>query len=110
MTKIRKTLTFEAAHKLPFHPELHGHSYEVMVELTGDVEDGRAHSNLSGVVMPFGTISTLIKNKLDHKDLNRVLGDTPATMENLALYIKRIFPLGTRVVLRRPTMGEEVEV
>tara|TARA_R110000737_G_C14395943_1_gene453260 strand:- start:296 stop:619 length:324 start_codon:yes stop_codon:yes gene_type:complete len=102
---IRKTVTFEAAHKLPFHNNVHGHSYEVTVELEGELD--RAHNELSGVLMPFGTIERTIKDKLDHKDLNRVI-DKP-TMENIALYIARLFP-EAKIVLRRPTCGEEVEV
>tara|TARA_R110000764_G_scaffold41553_1_gene93508 strand:- start:1673 stop:1987 length:315 start_codon:yes stop_codon:yes gene_type:complete len=102
---IRKTVTFEAAHTLAFHNSIHGHSYEVTVELEGDLI--RAHDELSGVLMPFGMIEGIIKDKLDHKDLNKVM-DKP-TMENVALYIQRLFPT-SKILLRRPTCGEEVEL
>mgnify|MGYP003669175099 FL=1 len=103
--KIRKTVTFEAAHTLPFHKNTHGHSYSVTVEITGSLD--RPHNDLSGVLMPFGTIEEAIKQKLDHKNLNKVIKDP--TMERIALYISRLFP-NAKITLRRPTCGEEVEI
>lgn len=44
-TSIYKDFHFEAAHKLPYVPEghkcgrLHGHSFMVRLELTGEVEE-----------------------------------------------------------------------
>lgn len=103
--KLRKTVTFEAAHKLPFHPKVHGHSYQVTVEIDGNMD--RAHHDVSQVLIPFGTIENTIREKLDHKFLNELMG--APTMENIALYIQRLFP-GCKVTLSRPTCGEEIEV
>jgi 6-pyruvoyl-tetrahydropterin synthase len=103
--KIRKTVTFEAAHTLPFHKNVHGHSYSVTIELDGVLD--KSHNEISGVIMPFGTIERTIKDNLDHKNLNKII-DKP-TMENVALYIGRLFP-GAKIILCRPSCGEEVEL
>lgn len=98
--KIKKTVTFEAAHRLPFHSHMHGHSYVATVTLKGE-------PGVSGVVVPFGEIEKTIKEHLDHTCLNAIIDDP--TMENTALYIQSLFP-GSKVLLRRPSCGEEVEL
>lgn len=68
MYTITKSFTFEAAHRLLGHPKcgrLHGHSYEVTVELrSSDLQAGmiRDYADLSAV-------KTFIDENLDHRYL-----------------------------------------
>jgi 6-pyruvoyltetrahydropterin/6-carboxytetrahydropterin synthase len=90
--EIFKEFTFEAAHRLPNLPEthkcsrLHGHSYRVMVHVTGDVGEE------SGWVMDFGDVKAAFKpleDQLDHYYLNDVEGLENPTSEVLAQWIWR---------------------
>jgi 6-pyruvoyltetrahydropterin/6-carboxytetrahydropterin synthase len=89
-TEIFKEFTFEAAHRLPNVPEghkcarLHGHSYRVMVNVTGPV------SEPSGWVLDFGDLKAAfspLAQELDHYYLNEVPGLENPTSENLARWI-----------------------
>lgn len=89
-TEIFKEFTFEAAHRLPNVPDghkcarLHGHSYRVMVNVTGPVGDQ------SGWVMDFGDLKAAfgpLAQQLDHYYLNEVPGLENPTSENLARWI-----------------------
>lgn len=88
--EIWRTITFEAAHRLPNVPEthkcarLHGHSFRVDVHVEGDVGED------SGWVMDFGDLrATLepIRLELDHYYLNEIDGLENPTSENLARWI-----------------------
>lgn len=94
---IFREFTFEAAHRLPNvgagHKcaNLHGHSYRVIVTVSGDVD---AHT---GMVVDFGFLKSKmapVLADLDHHTLNDVVGLENPTAENLAYYIwNRLFTL-----------------
>lgn len=86
MLKITRRNHFEAAHHLPQTPKghkcrnMHGHSYELVVEISGDMDS-------SGWIIDTAQIDTvfgIIHNQLDHKVLNDVV-ENPTT-ENLAIW------------------------
>lgn len=85
---IVRRYTFEAAHRLEWHPgncrELHGHGYVLEVEVTGPLDD-------RGVVMDFAELDAVVKsdvlNRLDHRFLNDLV-DNP-TAEHVACEIGR---------------------
>lgn len=84
---IWKEFTFEAAHFLPNVPNghkcsrMHGHSYRVRIEVTGEVGD-------DGMVMDFERIKEAwapLRLVLDHRTLNDILANP--TSENVAQLI-----------------------
>jgi len=79
--------TFDAAHSIPGHAGpcagLHGHSYRVVVEVTGSALDEL------GMVQDFMALRERIERALpDHRHLNEVM-DTVPTAENIAAWIWR---------------------
>jgi 6-pyruvoyltetrahydropterin/6-carboxytetrahydropterin synthase len=80
--RVRKTVTFDAAHRLPYYKglcaNLHGHRWTLHVSIEGEVEP------LSGMVMDFkdldGEINRVI-SPLDHVYLNDRLPNP--TAENI---------------------------
>ncbi len=74
---------FEAAHHLEWHPgkcrRLHGHSYVLEVEVTGELDD-------RGVVMDFAEVDEVVAvvlrgpDGLDHEDLNERLPNPTAEL------------------------------
>jgi 6-pyruvoyltetrahydropterin/6-carboxytetrahydropterin synthase len=98
--------TFEAAHQIPPHSGLHGHSFRVVVYLTGkpDPTFGWTH-NLYEVEATLATTKEL----LDHSYLNDIEGLELPTLENIARWIwrqldKELSGLD-RVVVRRGLDG-----
>ncbi len=91
--ELIKEFTFEAAHRLPGVPSdhrcarLHGHSYRVLVHISGEVDP------VSGMVMDFADVTAafkpIINEYLDHYYLNEVPGLENPTSENLACWIWR---------------------
>jgi 6-pyruvoyltetrahydropterin/6-carboxytetrahydropterin synthase len=88
--EIQKTVTFEAAHRLPHVPEghkcarLHGHSFRVKIVVEGEVDPH------TGWVQDFADLSEAFRplfEKLDHHYLNEVEGLENPTSENLAGWI-----------------------
>jgi 6-pyruvoyltetrahydropterin/6-carboxytetrahydropterin synthase len=88
MYTISKIFEFSASHQLGGLPEkhpcarLHGHNYRVRVEVKGEL-DG------VGFVFDYNDLAPLgawLKEKLDHRHLNDVLGFNP-TAENMACYL-----------------------
>lgn len=75
-TTISKQFRWEMGHRLPFHEGLckniHGHSYEAHVVLTGEPD---AH----GMVMDYFDMKLLIQNKIDELD-HSFLCDTSDTV------------------------------
>ncbi len=92
MYSITKTFKFEAAHQLQDWPELHqcsrlhGHSYELTVEMVGASLET---SNKPSVIEDYGDISACVKkyivSKWDHQNLNEVLNIRNTTAEILAM-------------------------
>ena len=95
-TEIFREFTFEAAHRLPHVPDghkcarLHGHSYKVIIHVTGTVGEH------TGWVMDFGDLKAAFRplmEQLDHHTLNDVPGLENPTSENLARWIwERLTP------------------
>jgi len=90
MYRIRKSFQFSASHQLfglpKNHPctRLHGHNYEVMIELAS------ATLNETGFVIDYRELSEFkdyIDNNLDHRHLNDVLGEDDTTAERIANHL-----------------------
>lgn len=92
--RIAKRFSFSASHQLthlpPGHPcaNLHGHNYEVTIELAAYQLDSR------GFVVDYRevdeAVGRYIQTTFDHKHLNDVLGSSEGTTaENLAALIFR---------------------
>jgi len=90
MFTIRKTFHFCASHQLhqvaENHPcaRLHGHNYEVIIELCAENLDDK------GFVKDYLELSrfkTYIDENLDHQHLNDVLGDDCVTAEKIAKHL-----------------------
>ena len=81
LTSVTCTFTFEAAHRLAWHPgkcrNLHGHSYRLDVTVSGPL-DG------NGVVMDFDLLTAIVEREVierwDHTDLNTVLDNPTAEL------------------------------
>jgi 6-pyruvoyltetrahydropterin/6-carboxytetrahydropterin synthase len=84
ITETFKEFTFEAAHQIPPHSELHGHSFKVTVFLQGEPDPvfGWSH-NLYEVE----TAIQEVKGELDHKHLNVIGGLEVPSLENVARWI-----------------------
>lgn len=89
MYKITKSFSFDASHQLLSLPEghkckrLHGHTYEVTVELAA------AEVNEHGFVVDFGDLDYMkryIDQVLDHRHLNDILPVAPSA-ENIARFL-----------------------
>jgi 6-pyruvoyltetrahydropterin/6-carboxytetrahydropterin synthase len=98
--------TFEAAHQLPPHSGLHGHSFRAVVYLIGkpDPVFGWTH-NLYDVE----SVVEATKQRLDHSYLNEIEGLEVPSLENIAVWIwqrlEKDLPGLDRVLLRRGIDG-----
>lgn len=78
---------------------LHGHSYQISVEASYE-------NNPSKLLMDFGLVKKLIKDKYDHRFLNDEM-KTPPTAENLAREICELLTVKfPDVIIRHVTVGE----
>ena len=62
---ISRVYTFSAAHRIEGHPKcgrIHGHNYEVTVEVTGPV------NSHDGMVIDYGKLDELVKPLIDRMD------------------------------------------
>jgi 6-pyruvoyltetrahydropterin/6-carboxytetrahydropterin synthase len=104
--QLIKEYAFEAAHQLPQvapgHKcqRLHGHSYRIELELTGEVDPR------TGWLIDFGEIDEIMAPRLarlDHHCLNDVAGLENPTSENLAGWLwrelKTALPVLTAVIV-----------
>lgn len=89
---LERSFRFEAAHHLPAtepdHPchRVHGHSYEVIVAIEGELDEDR------GWVVDFAAIDEATRpliGQLDHRLLNDVEGLENPTSENLCRWVWR---------------------
>lgn len=110
---IYVSLSFDAAHRLPFVPaghkcgNLHGHTFVVEIYVQGDV------SETTGWVVDFGDLKIIAKSyidQLDHTYLNDIEGLENPTSENIAVWIwRKLEPqlkgLSKIVVKESPTSG-----
>lgn len=79
MAVIGKEYAFEAAHQIPNHngkcARLHGHSYRVIVELSGPIMTNFGASD-HGMVVDFYHLDEVVKPliaRLDHQNLNDII-------------------------------------
>lgn len=80
-TRVTCSFTFEAAHRLPWHPgrcrNLHGHSYRLEVTVEGPI-------GASGMVMDFDDVKALVRREVvdvyDHTLLNDLLENPTAEL------------------------------
>ena len=85
---VVKEFTFDAAHHLHAYDgkckSLHGHTYRLVIHFSGMV-------NEIGIVVDFGDIKRVFKEKidakLDHQYLNEVLPPMTTTAENMIVWI-----------------------
>ncbi|WP_208590637.1 6-carboxytetrahydropterin synthase QueD [Gracilibacillus suaedae] len=85
---VSKEFTFDAAHHLHCYEgkckNLHGHTYKVVFGISGFVDD-------IGIVIDFGDIKNIWKEKieihLDHRYLNETLPKMNTTAENMVVWI-----------------------
>lgn len=95
---IGREIRFSAAHYLPHVPDghkckrMHGHSYRVVVELTGEVTEPL------GWIYDFGMLDAAMKQLLfdflDHRTLNEIDGLTNPTSENVVAWCRKRLLLG----------------
>jgi 6-pyruvoyltetrahydropterin/6-carboxytetrahydropterin synthase len=97
MISVTKTFEFEAAHKLEEYTgpckHLHGHSYKLEVEVSGDI-------NKWGFVMDFSVLKRIVNESIiaiyDHSYLNDHF-ETPTAeimVDNFAYEIRKFMPYG----------------
>jgi 6-pyruvoyltetrahydropterin/6-carboxytetrahydropterin synthase len=80
-TSVTCTFSFEAAHRLAWHPgkcrNLHGHSYRLDVTVRGPLDD-------HGVVIDFDTLAEIVEREVivrfDHQDLNQIIDNPTAEL------------------------------
>lgn len=96
MYRLTKTIEISAAHSLTLDYEskctrMHGHNWLITVHLQGET------LNRNGMLMDFSEIKRLVKEPLDHHNLNEVLPFNP-TAENIAKWVFDLLqPLCVRV-------------
>ena len=104
--KLTKTFRFEASHRLDHLPDghpcrqMHGHSYQVIVEIAGEVNPE------TGFLMDYGDMKEIVKpviDELDHKHLNDIEGMEITSAEYLAKWIwdriKPLMPLLSKITI-----------
>jgi 6-pyruvoyltetrahydropterin/6-carboxytetrahydropterin synthase len=80
-TSVTCTFTFEAAHRLAWHPgkcrNPHGHSYRLDVTVAGPLDH-------NGVVIDFDELTDVVEraviNQWDHSDLNALIENPTAEL------------------------------
>ena len=95
MLSICKTFSFGAAHQLPNYQgncaNLHGHRWQLEVEIKMLEEEGLELGVYKGMIMDFKVLKEDIEEavikKLDHQFINNIL-ENP-TAENMILWIKK---------------------
>ncbi|MEO0884085.1 MAG: 6-carboxytetrahydropterin synthase [Pseudomonadota bacterium] len=111
--EISKSVTFEAAHRLPGrgtsdpYGRIHGHSFKVEAAIVGEVQPGERW------VEDLGKLAAELENvaaQLDHQLLNDIDGLSAPTFEVIAMWIadrlKPALPGLTRVTVSRPSLDE----
>lgn len=87
---VGKEFHFDAAHFIPLHKkcgEVHGHTWKVLVEVKGEVQE-------NGMVLDLNILSKIVEGIIktfDHKLINDVVSFIP-TCENLSdFFVSRIY-------------------
>jgi 6-pyruvoyltetrahydropterin/6-carboxytetrahydropterin synthase len=115
--EITKSVTFEAAHFIGTQPEghrygnIHGHSFELQVTVSGRVAPGKMW------VEDFAVVTDTLQQtaaKLDHQLLNEIEGLDVPTLENICLWAARDLSANltglARVSIARPSLNERCEL
>jgi 6-pyruvoyltetrahydropterin/6-carboxytetrahydropterin synthase len=111
-TLVTSTVTFEAAHQLPWHPgrcrRLHGHHYRCEVTVTGPLDE-------RGIVVDFEQIdeilATAVTDRFDHQLLNDILSNPTAELIAAEIWesIAALLPAVTAAELVRLRLFETPE-
>ena len=114
---ISQDFTFEAAHSMPAQKDLleqtqiHGHSFSIRIELSGEVNPE------SGTVENFELVHRKFDdliNQLDHRYLNDIEGLETPTMENIGFWVlsrgQAIDRRLNAVTVGRPTLGQTCRI
>ena len=111
--RIAKSFAFSAAHWLPRVPaghkcgNMHGHTYEVVLGLEGDLDPDLQWVQDFGAV---GAAVAPLRERLDHCCLNDLPGLENPTAERLAIYVyeqlKPVLPLLADVAVRENRTSE----
>jgi len=111
--EISKSVTFEAAHRLPGrgsgdpYGRIHGHSFKLEATVAGEVESGEKWVEDLGVV---SAELQRVADMLDHQLLNDIEGLSAPTFEMISLWIaqqlKPALPGLTKVTISRPSLNE----
>jgi len=111
--EISKTVSFEAAHRLPGRGEsdpygrVHGHSFTLTAVVAGKVTEGEQWVEDLGVVAR--TLSA-VAEKLDHQMLNDIPGLDMPTLERICLWaageLKPQLPGLSKITVARPSLNE----
>ncbi len=99
MYTVTKRLEIAGAHRLNLDYEskcnnLHGHNWIIYITCKSK------NLNKNGMVIDFKTISTMVKNRLDHAYLNEVVEGVNPTAENIAKWICDLVPYCVKVSVR----------
>ncbi len=116
----KQNFKFSAAHFLIFDQHraemLHGHNYQVQVEVVGAAAEG---DDSSGYLIDFGMLKTLIKKKLDEWDEHILLPEKHPDMkfalsasgQNYEINFRdRFYSFPTREVIWLPINNTSVEL
>ncbi len=102
MLTVSRRFRFEAAHRLPHYEgkckNLHGHGYVLEVEVAGEVLHPPTPISDTGMIVDFGKLKALVQelvlDRLDHQDLNEVLGlnyrTQPTAEETVRWIVERL--------------------
>lgn len=103
MYTAETTFTISAAHRLALDYESpcsnwHGHNWKITVICKSETLDQ------NGMVLDFKKIKTLVRNKLDHSNINDYMPDNP-TAENIARWICELIGPICKIVKVQETEG-----
>ena len=111
--EISKTVSFEAAHRLPGrgtddpYGRVHGHSFTLTAVVSGTVTEGEQWVEDLGVI---AEAMNSVAKKLDHQMLNDVAGLEVPTLERICLWaaseLKLQLPGLSKITVARPSLSE----
>ncbi len=111
--EISKTVSFEAAHRLPGrgtgdpYGRVHGHSFTLTAVVSGRVAESEQWvEDLGAVAKALGEVAA----KLDHQMLNDISGLETPTLERICLWaareLKSALPGLSKITVARPSLNE----
>jgi 6-pyruvoyltetrahydropterin/6-carboxytetrahydropterin synthase len=106
MIEMFKEFTFEAAHQVPTHSSVHGHSFMVQVCLVGEPDEVFGWPASLTEIEPH---IEAVQRDLDHRYLNEIEGLAVPSLENVARWIwqrlDNVLPGLSGITVRRGTPG-----